>query len=153
MHEQRRTRFDLLVDDAGEAAALRGQRLRLSWYDAWRKRDDTPGPRWQLKAGERWQLRVKLRAPRALRNPGAFDGERQMLLDGIAATGQVRDEASAARIGPPRGIVAWREGMSSRITAGTHAASGRFIAALALGDTRGLSAEDWDCLLYTSRCV
>lgn len=147
IHDQRRTRFDLVVDDAsGEAAVLRGKRLRLSWYDAWRKHDEAPGPRWQLKAGERWRLRVKLRAPRALRNPGAFDGERQMLLDGIAAAGHVRDVESATRLGPPRGVIAWREDMSDRIANDTRAQSARFIKALALGDTRGLSVDDWETL-------
>lgn len=147
IHDERRTRFDFVVDDSSnEHQALRGQRLRLSWYDAWRSRDETPGPRWQLRAGERWQLRVKLRAPRALRNPGAFDGERQMLLDNIAAAGHIRDVESAKRIDTSAGIVAWRENMSSRITHRTGAESGRFIAALALGDTRGLSVKDWETL-------
>ena len=148
IHDERRTRFDFVVDDtADQLKALRGQQLRLSWYDAWRRHDDAKhGPRWQLKAGERWQLRVKLRAPRALRNPGAFDGERQMLLDGISAAGHIRDVESARRIGPSSGVVAWREDMSSRIVDYTQANSGRFIAALALGDTRGLSAEDWETL-------
>lgn len=149
LHEERRTRFDLIVDDADDQPeALRGYRLRLSWYDAWRSRGDPDrqGPRWQLKAGERWRFRVKLRAPRGLRNPAAFDGERQMLLDGIAAAGHVSDTASAQRIGSPAGIVAWREYMAIRIAEDTRAKSGRFIAALALGDTRGLSVEDWEAL-------
>lgn len=151
LHEERRTRFDLVVDDASDLPqALRGKRLRLSWYDAWRSRSKAGShmdtPRHQLKAGERWRLRVKLRAPRALRNPGAFDGERQMLLDGIAAAGHVRAPDSATRLDPPTGIIAWREDMSTRITQGTLATSGRFIAALALGDTRGLSIEDWEKL-------
>ena len=148
-HEERRTRFDLIVDDsADQPEALRGKRLRLSWYDAWRSRtrSEKRGPRWQLKAGERWRMRVKLRAPRSLRNPGAFDGERQMLLDGVAAAGHVRDAASPNRIAQPDGIIAWREAMATRIADQTRAKSGRFIAALALGDTRGLSIADWQTL-------
>ena len=147
IHDDRRTRFDFIVDDAnGDAGVLRGKRLRLSWYDAWRKQDATLGPRWQLKAGERWRLRVKLRAPRALRNPGAFDGERQMLLDGIAAAGHIREVETATRLDNPQGIVAWREDMADRIAQDTRAESGRFIKALALGDTRGLSVDDWETL-------
>lgn len=147
IHDERRTRFDFLVDDAAsEAKALRGQRLRLSWYDAWRNQGDKPGPRWQLKAGERWRLQVKLRAPRGLRNPGAFDGERQMLLDDIAAAGHVREVESAMRLNAGHGIVAWRDDMATRIARDTRAKSGRFVAALALGDTRGLSIEDWETL-------
>lgn len=147
IHDARRTRFDLRVDDASnQRAELRGRVLRLSWYDPYRSDDATIGPRWQLKAGEHWQMRVKLRAPRGLRNPGGFDGERQMLVDGISATGQVRDPDSARRIDGPAGIVAWRESMSARIIKGTRSPSARFVAALALGDTRGLSPEDWEVL-------
>ena len=147
-HEARRTRFDIRVDDApDQPTALRGRQLRLSWYDPWRSSQNAaPGPRWQLHAGERWRLTVKLRAPRGLRNPGAFDGERQMLLDGIAATGHVRDVESARRVGAANGIVAWRETMAGRITRQTGRPSSRFIAALALGDTRGLSDNDWETL-------
>ncbi len=143
IHEERRTRFDLRVDDAD--APLSGRVLRLSWYDAYRGQE-TPGPRWQLHAGERWQLRVKLRAPRGLRNPGGFDGERQMLVDGISATGHVRQVQDARRLASAGGIVAWRERMSARMLAATDAPSIRFIAALALGDTRGLSQQDWEIL-------
>lgn len=147
IHDARRTRFDLRVDVASDPLpALRGRVLRLSWYDPYRSDEATIGPRWQLKAGEHWRMRVKLRAPRGLRNPGGFDGERQMLVDGISATGQVRDPDSARRIAGPAGIAAWRESMSARIIKDTHAPSARFIAALALGDTRGLSPEDWEVL-------
>ena len=146
LHETRRTRFDLRVDDTpDQPGALRGRLLRLSWYDAYRGQT-TPGPRHALHAGERWRMRVKLRAPRGLRNPGAFDGEKQMLLDGIAATGHVRDVDTARRLASPRGIAAWREAMSTRITADDARPSSRFIAALALGDTRGLSQQDWETL-------
>ena len=146
LHEERRTRFDLRVDDAPDQPdALRGRLLRLSWYDAYRGQL-APGSRHHLRAGERWRLRVKLRAPRGLRNPGAFDGEKQMLLDGIAATGHVRDVETARRLAPARGIAAWRGTMSARITADGARPSSRFIAALALGDTRGLSQQDWETL-------
>ena len=146
-HEARRTRFDLRVDDAsGQPQALRGKTVRLSWYDPWRAAPGFIGPRRAVHAGQRWRLRVKLRAPRGLRNPGGFDGERQMLIDGIAASGQVRDETSARRLDRARGVVAWREAMSGRIVAGTASPSGRFIAALALGDTRGLTPQDWERL-------
>ena len=42
------------------------KRVQLSWYDC-----HTPP-----EAGETWRLKVRLRAPRGLHNPGGFDFER-----------------------------------------------------------------------------
>ncbi|QIL20489.1 DNA internalization-related competence protein ComEC/Rec2 [Thermomonas sp. HDW16] len=140
LHEARRTRFEFVVDgDAGQPADLRGKRLRLAWFD------QDPKARAGLIAGSRWQLQVRLRAPQALRNPGGNDGEKQAMAARIAATGYVLEPASAQRLAPAAGIDAWRERTSMRIAA-MAAPSSRFIRALALGDTRSLSDEDWSRL-------
>lgn len=140
--EPRRTRFLLAVDEGHEA--LRGQRLRLAWFhDTWSKAPAVPVP---LRAGERWRMTVRLRAPRGLRNPGGFDAEKHALVQRIAATGYVRDPASARRLSAASGLLAWREDMSRRIEAAAGGESSRFIQALALGDTRRLSDEDWAIL-------
>lgn len=158
VHEPRRTRFVLEVDDAAsQSQALRGKRLRLAWYDDFDNiahRDPSHNgapslknaPRHRLAAGSRWRLMVKLRAPRGLRNPGGVDGEKHALMERIAATGFVRDPASARRIAPAGGIDAWRETMSARIAATVPRASSRFLRALALGDTRSLEDADWEIL-------
>lgn len=144
-HEPRRTRFTFVVDDAADQpAALRGRRLRLSWYDAYDAPPFPPhAPRYRVAAGSRWRFEVKLRAPRGLRDPGAADVEKQLLIDRVVATGHVRDEAEARRIGPPRGLDAWRERMSARIAVAVPGEGARFVRALALGDTRGLDDTDW----------
>ena len=143
--EPRRTRFRLRVDDdAAQPAALRGKQVQLSWYDDF---DATSaGPRTALAAGARWRLRVKLRAPRSLRNPGGFDSERHALAQRIAATGYVREPSTAQALTQPDGIDAWRERMSRRIDAQMPQTSSRFVRALALGDTQKLGDEDWETL-------
>ena len=150
VHEQRRTRFHFRVDDdAGQPPELRGRRIRLSWFDPARGADPTDAsalaesPRWQLRAGERWRFEARLRPPRGLRNPGGFDSERQMLLEGVAASGHLRNVEEARRLAPATGLQAWRERMSDRIVGGSRPDSARFVAALGLGDTRGLSEADW----------
>ena len=76
--EARRTRFRFRVDDnARQPEPLRRKLLQLSWYDEYETTE--PGPRTQLKAGARWQLHVRVRAPRGLANPGGFDSERHAL--------------------------------------------------------------------------
>ena len=144
--DPRGTRFLLRVDGDAAQTALRGRRLQLAWYDAWRQPPGQARPRNRLHAGARWELTVRLRAPRGLRNPGGFDGEKQALLDRIAATGYVRDPGGARELEPPSGIDAWRERMSARIARTVAAPSSRFVRALALGDTRALDDTDWETL-------
>ena len=57
-------------------------KIRLSWQNA---------PE-QLAPGQHWQLRVKLKRPHGFQNPGAFDYERWLLVQGIGATGYVIDD-------------------------------------------------------------
>ncbi len=139
LHEPRRTRFAFHVDDA-DVPALRGRELRLSWYD------DDPVARARLRAGERWRLHVRLRAPRGLRNPGGADAEKHAMAQRLAATGYLRDPASARRLAPANGIDAWREAMSDRIAARIARPPSRFVRAMALGDVRGLDESDWRVL-------
>ncbi len=143
--QARRTRFLLRVDDeSGQPGPLRGRLLRLAWYDDFGAVG--PGPRGQLQAGERWRLRVRLRAPRGLANPGGMDTERYAAAQRISAMGYVRDGAGARRLSAGRGIDAWRSRMSARIAADVPDVHARFVQALALGDTRGLDERDWQVL-------
>ena len=138
LHELRRTRFELVVDDSDAApSALRGKRLRIAWYD------EDVGARSLLQAGSRWQLPLRLRPPHGLRNPGGNDGEKQALAARIAANGTVIEPVLARRVSPPRGIDAWRERTSGRIRDAMQSPSSRFVRALALGDTRALTEDDW----------
>lgn len=141
--EARRTRFRFEVEQA-PVPGLRGKRVQLSWYDDYGAVQ--PGPRTGLRAGERWRLQVRLRAPRGLRNPGGFDMERHALASRIAATGYVREPSRARRLAVGTGIDAWRQTTSRSIAAHVPAASSRFVRALALGDTGALTDADWAVL-------
>jgi competence protein ComEC len=143
-HEERRTRFQFRVEDAGSPPALRGRRLQLSWYDDFGAAE--AGPRMALRPGARWTFQLKLRAPRGLSNPGGFDAGRYALAQRIAATGYVRSPQLARELAPAGGIDAWRDAMAGRIATAVPSPSARFIRALALGDTRGLSDPDWETL-------
>lgn len=143
--QARRTRFLFKVDsDGDQPLALRGKRLQLSWYDDFGA--EQIGPRARLHAGSRWQFRLRLRAPRGLSNPGGFDSERYAVANRIAASGLVRTPEEARQVSAPQGIDAWRERMATRIDRELGPVRGRYIKALALGDTRGLDDADWDVL-------
>ena len=144
LHQPRRSAFVLRVDRSDDQPeVLRGRLLRLSWYDA---RNGSSTGREQLQAGQRWQMAVRLRAPRGLRNPGGFDSEKHAFASRVTASGHVRKPGAAQLEREGSGINAWRGAMSARITQGVSPASARFIASFALGDTGGLDDPDWHVL-------
>ena len=138
------SRFEFRVDQGqGPAAVLVGRKLRLGWYA--HPPDAVP----EIEPGSRWRLRVKLRPPRGLVNPGGFDFERRALEQRIAATGHVLDPRGALRLAPGQGIDALRGRLSAHMRAVVPGASSRFVAALGLGDTRSLDDHDWQVLRAT----
>ncbi|WP_231734447.1 DNA internalization-related competence protein ComEC/Rec2 [Noviluteimonas gilva] len=142
--DARRVQFLLRVDDdASQVGALRGRVLRIAWYDGGGAQ---PRP---VAAGSHWEFDARLRAPRGLRNPGWFDSERHALANRLTAAGYVRNASSAREVAAPKGLQAWRADMADRIDHAIDAPISRFIRALALGDTRGLSDDDWATLRAT----
>lgn len=144
LHQPRRTAFVLRVDrGSDQPEPLRGRLLRLSWYD---ERDGSGSGREQLQAGQQWQMKVRLRAPRGLRNPGGMDTEKHAFARRVSASGYIREPGTARLESARVGINAWRGAMSERIAKAIPPESARFISAFALGDTRGLDDVDWHVL-------
>lgn len=141
VHEVRRTRFLFRVDDADDQVApLRGRLLRLSWYS------EDRGERAALRAGQRWRWKLRVRAPRGLRNPGAPDAEKYALMQGLSANGYLVAAGQSQLLAPATGLEALRERLSDRIRDAVAAPSSRYVRALALGDTRALDEGDWEVL-------
>lgn len=135
-------RFLLQVDADPPVPALPRQ-LHLSWYD------DAAA----IQPGERWQLLVRLRPPRGLRNPGGFDFEQWLYARGIGASGYVRPSSLGRRlttddvacpVGTPRGQLARR--IESAL--GRHPAAG-YVLGVTVGATHRLADADWDLLRRT----
>ncbi len=137
---ERQQRFLFEIESGeGEAASLAGRRLRLSWFD--------PAP--TVAPGQRWALELRLRRPRGTQNPGGYDFERRALEQRIAATGYVRRALQPEPLAAAGGLDAWRERQSQALADAVPAPGARFVRALALGDTRGLEARDWEVLRAT----
>ncbi|MCJ0762697.1 DNA internalization-related competence protein ComEC/Rec2 [Variovorax terrae] len=146
-------RFRLAV----ESARLDGVPIRLppllelGWYGDERAQRQ-PG---DLKAGERWQMTVRLKAPHGGSNPHGFDYELWLWEQGVQATGYVR---SGAKDPPPRRLgQTWRhpverarqavrdevfERVDDRKSAGV-------LAALITGDQNAIDRADWDVFRAT----
>jgi competence protein ComEC len=142
---ERGVRFDFAIgrvlDPAGGTLPAR---VRLSWYD------EAAAP----KAGERRRLRVSLRRPHGMENPGGFDYEQWLFAEGIRAVGYVRDssrnvllESRPADLLSPR---VWRQAVYDRLSAalaGSPVAG--LIKALTMGAEDGITSEQWEVLRRT----
>ena len=131
-------RFDFAVT-AGSPGVPLGQTVRLGWYQ------HPP----QIEPGSHWRLFARLKRPRGVLNAGGFDFEKNALAQRIAATGYVRDPFKSQRLTAGTGIDAWRNQLSARIAQALPGDHARFVQALAIGDTRGLSDSDWEILRAT----
>lgn len=81
-------RFEFEVESA---EATVPSRLSLAWYRGWRaEEDDERHAAPLLRAGERWQLTVRLKRPHGNLNPHGFDYEAWLFERGVRATGYVR---------------------------------------------------------------
>jgi competence protein ComEC len=137
-HEPGQTRFLFKVEGGlSQPEPLRGRRLRVSWRDA------DAVQRGSVQAGQRWRLKVRLKAPRGLRNPGGADSEKYAFARRVAANAQVHQPRTAERLSEAQGLQAWRERVSARIATAIPGDTSRFIRALAIGDTRAISDDDW----------
>ncbi|MFW2404255.1 MAG: DNA internalization-related competence protein ComEC/Rec2 [Gammaproteobacteria bacterium] len=100
-----------------------------------------------LAGGQRWRLKVRLKRPRGLSNPGGFDFERWALENRIGATGYVRRSAANTRL--PRSRTACPTiVLRQAIATGIERALGnndtaRFMLALAIGARHQIRQNDW----------
>jgi competence protein ComEC len=143
-------RFRLEVESARTDAGVvqLPPRLILGWYaDA--------GPPPDLRAGERWQMTLRLKAPHGNLNPDGFDYELWLWEQGLQATGYVRAgprDAPAQRVGTS----GWhpvehlrqhvRDAIYRRIEDRRVAG---VLAALVVGDQSAIERADWDVFRAT----
>ena len=112
-------------------------RVRLTWYRA---------PT-QPRAGEQWQLMVRLKRRNGFANPGGFDYEGHLFREGIGATGYVRDDERNRRLQSVSlryavdGVRGW---IGARIAAavGEEPMLG-VLQGLAIGDAQAMSSQQW----------
>ncbi|AYQ29086.1 MULTISPECIES: DNA internalization-related competence protein ComEC/Rec2 [unclassified Polaromonas] len=165
-------RFRLGVESArldGRAVTLPPQIL-LGWYSGFGGREAAlpaqdadpsevvlalqrqPQP---LRAGERWQMTVRLKAPHGNSNPHGFDYELWLWEQGLQATGYVR--AGVHDAPPARLSGSWHHPVEQARQAVREAIFERVenrqlagvIAALVVGDQNAIERADWDVFRAT----
>lgn len=106
-----------------------------------------------LKPGQMWRLDVKLKRPHGLMNPGGFDKEQQLFLQGVRAKGYVRPRGFNQRLGDSviaGGIDRWRQSIGqnvSRVLADSPFYG--IILALANGEQHSILDAHWQTLRET----
>jgi len=161
-------RFRLKVESArleGASVVLPSQ-LYLGWYAGFfMAQRPFAGPVAEqrlpqpMRAGERWQMTVRLKAPHGNSNPHGFDYELWLWEQGLQATGSVRAGvrdtppiklSASASYSPWYGVERARqtvreaifERIASRPLAGV-------LAALVVGDQNAIERADWDVFRAT----
>lgn len=111
-----------------------------------------------VRAGERWRLRVRLKAPHGSRNPHGFDYELWLWEQGVQATAYVR---AGAKDPPPERLgQTWhypvtlarqvvRERIFAYLKEPQHHPSAGMLAALVVGDQNAIERADWDVFRAT----
>lgn len=141
-------RFEFSVETVSTAEARVPARLLISWYRGRHDDEDSELP--PLRAGERWQLTLRLKRPHGNANPHGFDYEAWLLERGIRATGYVRPAGGrrlAAMVRQPgpaierlRQIV--RDRYLAQLPADRYPYAG-ILVALAVGDQRAIPDALW----------
>jgi competence protein ComEC len=150
---ERGVRFELDVESAPNGERL-PKKLLLSWYRSPAKQGETQTEEQpallerEVHPGERWLLSVRLRRPHGSVNPNGFDYEAWLLERGIGATGYVRQKGTQRQLGFRNDVFDLvekaREAVRDRFEKqlGATPAAGILIA-LAVGDQRAISNEEW----------
>lgn len=127
------------------------RRISLSWYPYGKTAEPPP----VVRAGERWQLTVRLRQPHGNMNPHGFDYEAWLFERGIGGIGYVRGgpqnlrlEARAAGIMPL--VSAMRESIRDRFVRALPDSELRgVLVALVVGDQASITRDQWTLFART----
>ena len=151
-----RLRFEVESAHAGGSEVALPPQISLGWYAGFGDSSaDTSRQPPDLRAGERWQMTVRLKSPHGASNPHGFDYELWMWEQGLQASGYVRagpKDAQPLRIGQTwqhpveRARQSVRDAIVARVA---DRKSAGIIAALVTGDQGAIERADWDIFRAT----
>ncbi len=162
---ERGTRFRFDVEKILTQEAIVPQHISLNQYSAYQNYghkshqptnvEDASTQLTPFKAGERWQLLVRLKRPHGTANPHGFDFESWSLSENIRAMGSIKSNTENKKLSnfvwrPSYVIEHLRENIKQRIT---HVLAGKpyigIIQALVMGDDSQIKVDDWQVFLRT----
>ena len=146
--DDRSMRFRFDIERVVTEGAIVPKKVALSWYkEGQADLDQKVLP--VIKAGERWQVTVRLKQPHSTMNPHGFDYEVWALERNIRATGYVRSSADNQRLHPmvPHPVY-WiehvREEIQQRFSVSlTDKTYAGVLKTLATGDQHAIPRDQW----------
>lgn len=141
---QNQTSFDFQLQKIEGQA--QNAKIRLTWQQV-----GNPS----LHVGELWQLQVKLKKPHGLRNPGGFDYEKLLFMQGIRATGSVKNSKKNHCLGHFHGhyfLSHFRETLEQKITTllkNSDVKTVGLILALVMGAQHEITEAQWQTMRLT----
>lgn len=151
-------RFEFDVEQVITAGAVVPRHLALSYYHREFAQSPEPGEAAlppPYKAGQRWQLTVRVKRPHGTINPHGFDFEAWSLERNIRASGYVKKHAgnrllTAAVYRPGYMVEILRERIRERMDRVLQNKPYKgVLQALAIGDESGITQDDWQTFLET----
>ena len=116
-------------------------KIILSWYN------NPP----VLRAGEHWQLQVKLKRPHGMSNPGGRDRQMSLFRSGVTAVGYVRkSQLNNKKADADLSLHSLRQRLADHIATllGDHAYKG-LVLALVLGERSEITSQQWQTFTNT----
>ena len=151
---ERSVRFEFDVERVLTESATVPRHISLAWWGT-AARDAAPATLPELHPGERWQFTVRLKRPYGSANPHGFDYEAWLFERNIRATGYVRPKSGSRRLDamverPQYRIGRIRDALREKIRqALPEKPYAGVLAALAIGDQRAISPEQWQTFTRT----
>ncbi len=156
---ERGERFRFDVENVLTQGARVPRHISLNYYPSAARDEQAPASndsrKSQFKAGERWQLTVRLKRPHGTQNPHGFDFEAWALAENIRATGSIKAKADNKKLQafvwrPQYMVEHVREDIQQRIVCvlADKPYSG-IIQALVMGDDSRINTDDWRLFLRT----
>jgi competence protein ComEC len=146
------TRFVFEVESATMTGAPVDvpRRVWIGWYHGYDGEALVASPPQALRAGDRWQLPVRLKQPHGVMNPHGFDLELWLFEQCIRASGYVRPGAALRAAGVAHPVERLRQRVRDAILLRVPDVSAAgVLAALAVGDQAAIERDDWDLFRTT----
>ncbi len=147
-YDSNKVRFQFNVEQIVTSQAYVPNHVALSWYF---DRPSIPA----IRAGERWQITIRLKRPHSNINPAGFDYEVWALERNIRAVGYVRPVSDNNRLDSQvNSFVHWVTAQRQQIQQKFNVWLGDYpyvgmLMTLATGDQRAIPADQWQVLTRT----
>ncbi len=129
--------------------------VRLSYYLNKKRKNNAIT---QVRTGDHWQFRVKLKRPRGFVNPSSFDYQAYLLAQGLSATGYIKNSQDNKKIAndcrrffsATVSINCLRAGLNDCLDKNfSHSMTLGILKGLLTGDKQSITTKQWDTLQNT----